>query len=61
MDSESRRRYLLAVVCLFVLQAYDPALFELHGEVFADHHVPMDVYHAKNIPQRRPGGAAAKP
>jgi hypothetical protein len=40
------------------LQAYDPALYELLGKVFADHHVPMDVYYAKNIPPRRPGGAA---
>jgi hypothetical protein len=35
------------------LKAYDPTLYELLGRVFADHHIPMDVYYAKNIPQRR--------
>jgi hypothetical protein len=36
------------------LLAYDPALFELLGRVYAGHRIPMDVYHARNIgPQRR--------
>ena len=36
------------------LQAYDPALYELLGRVYADHHIAMDVYYAKNIkPQAR--------
>lgn len=38
------------------LQAYDPKLYELLGRVYHDHHIPMDIYHAKNIrpPRRRP-------
>ena len=37
------------------LQSYDPKLYELLGRVYADHHIPMDVYHGKNIspPRRR--------
>src|SRR5262249_30256899 len=36
------------------LKAYDPELYELLGRVYPDHHIPMDVYHAKNIkPARR--------
>jgi hypothetical protein len=37
------------------LQAYDPTLYDLLGRVYADHHIPMDVYYARNIkPPRRP-------
>ena len=38
------------------LQKYDPKLYELLSRVYADHHIPMDVYHGKNIPspRRRP-------
>jgi hypothetical protein len=37
------------------LAAYDPTLFALLAQVYPDHHIPMDVYHAKNIrPARRP-------
>lgn len=38
------------------LQAYDPKLYELLGRVYSDHHIPMDIYHGKNIPppRRRP-------
>ena len=37
------------------LQRYDPKLNELLSRVYADHHIPMDVYHGKNIrPRRRP-------
>jgi len=37
------------------LKAYDPVLYDLLGRVYADHHIPMDVYYAKNIqPPRRP-------
>ena len=32
------------------LQKYDPKLYELLSRVYADHHIPMDVYHGKNIP-----------
>jgi hypothetical protein len=39
------------------LRAYDPALFELLGRVYPDHHIPEDLYHGKNIPQRGPSGA----
>jgi hypothetical protein len=37
------------------LRAYDPKLYELLGRVYADHHIPLDVYYGKNIPpqQRR--------
>jgi len=37
------------------LRAYDPALYDVLGRVYADHHIPMDVYYSKNIkPVRRP-------
>jgi hypothetical protein len=40
------------------LQAYDPALYELLGRVYPDHHIPMDVFYAKNIkPAPRAAGA----
>jgi hypothetical protein len=32
------------------LWAYDPTLYTLLDRVYADHHIPMDVYYAKNIP-----------
>jgi hypothetical protein len=37
------------------LQAYDPRLYALLSRVYPDHHIPMDVYHGKNIspPRRR--------
>jgi hypothetical protein len=35
------------------LERYDPALYRLLARVYEDHHIPMDVYHGKNIPQRR--------
>ncbi|HXH05276.1 MAG TPA: hypothetical protein VNI83_01670 [Vicinamibacterales bacterium] len=35
------------------LRAYDPTLFELLSRVYEDHRIPMDVYHAKNIPPPR--------
>lgn len=35
------------------LRAYDPKLYELLGHVYADHHIPLDVYYGKNIPARR--------
>lgn len=31
------------------LKRYDPRLFALLGRVYADHRIPMDVYHAKNL------------
>lgn len=39
------------------LKMYDPKLFELLGRVYLGHHIPADVYHAKNIrpqPRRKP-------
>jgi hypothetical protein len=35
------------------LKAYDPKLFELLGRVYLNHHIPMDIYHGKNIAPRR--------
>lgn len=35
------------------LRAYDPALYELLGSVYAGHRIAADIYHAKNIPPRR--------
>jgi hypothetical protein len=35
------------------LQKYDPKLYELLSRVYPDHHIPMDVYYAKNIPPPR--------
>ncbi len=35
------------------LQSYDPKLYELLSRVYADHHIPLDVYHGKNIPPPR--------
>jgi hypothetical protein len=34
------------------LKAYDPRLYELLGRVYADHHIPADIYHAKNLRPR---------
>jgi hypothetical protein len=39
------------------LQRYDPKLYELLSRVYADHHIPMDVYYGKNIPPPRRRGA----
>jgi len=37
------------------LKAYDPALYALMERVYPDHHIPMDVFYARNIkPARRP-------
>ena len=35
------------------LQAYDAKLFELLGRVYIGHHIPADIYHAKNIRPRQ--------
>jgi hypothetical protein len=36
------------------LEAYDPVLFGILEKVYAGHHIPADVYHAKNVrPARR--------
>jgi hypothetical protein len=36
------------------LKRYDPTLYALFERVYPDHHIPMDVYHAKHIaPARR--------
>lgn len=32
------------------LQGYDPKLYDLLSRVYPDHHIPMDVYHGKDIP-----------
>ena len=34
------------------LQAYDPKLYELLSRVYMSHHIPMDIYHGKNIKPR---------
>jgi len=31
------------------IEGYDPAIYELLSRVYPDHHVPMDVYYAKDI------------
>src|SRR5687768_10480513 len=39
------------------LKAYDPVLFGILEKVYAGHHIPADVYHAKNVrPARRRQG-----
>ena len=38
------------------LKAYDPRLYAIFEKVYAGHHIPADVYYARNIPPRRPGG-----
>lgn len=47
------------------LLEYDPTLYRLLARVYPDHHIPMDVYYGKEIPQRRttlpPGPEASKP
>jgi len=40
------------------LKQYDPKIYGLLERVYPDHHIPMDVYYAKNIQPRR---AAAPP
>ena len=36
------------------LKAYDPALYHILERVYAGHHIPADVYHARNVkPARR--------
>ena len=30
-------------------KAYDPTLYELIGQVFDTHRIPMDVFHAKQV------------
>jgi hypothetical protein len=35
------------------LQGYDPKLYELLSRVYENHHIPMDIYHGKNIQPRR--------
>ena len=51
------------------LKGYDPTLYDLLSQVYSDHRIPMDVYHAKGLrPGRQrpageesgPGGAARK-
>lgn len=42
------------------LRAYDPKLYELLSRVYPDHHIPMDIYHGKNIsPPPTPGIGAS--
>lgn len=35
------------------LKAYDPALYAVLERVYPGHHIPADVYYARNIPPRR--------
>ena len=41
------------------LLQYDPTLYHLLARVYPDHHIPMDVYYGKEIPQHR--GKPASP
>jgi hypothetical protein len=34
------------------LKRYDPQLYDLLSRVYEDHHIPMDVYHGKNLKPR---------
>lgn len=34
------------------LQRYDSKLYELLSRVYLDHHIPMDIYHGRNIPPK---------
>ncbi len=47
------------------LLEYDPTLYHLLAQVYPDHHIPMDVYYGKEIPQQRssppPGPEAPRP
>jgi len=47
------------------LLEYDPTLYRLLAKVYPDHHIPMDVYYGKEIPQHHqtppPGPEASKP
>src|SRR4051794_33006525 len=47
------------------LLKYDPPLYHLLAQVYPDHHIPMDVYYGKEIPQHRStpprGPEASKP
>ena len=36
------------------LQEYDPKIYELLSRVYPDHHIPMDIYYAKEIKARPP-------
>jgi hypothetical protein len=38
------------------LKTYDPALYALLDKVYLGHHIPADIYHARNIPRRRSPG-----
>ena len=31
------------------LKAYDPALYAILDNIYAGHHIPADVYYAKNV------------
>jgi hypothetical protein len=42
------------------LKDYDPKIYELLSRVYPDHHIPMDVYYAKNIKPRQGRPAQAK-
>lgn len=40
-------------------KAYDPRLYAIMEKVYAGHHIPADIYHAKNLrPARKPAAAA---
>lgn len=44
------------------LKAYDSKLYDILSRVYPDHHIPMDVYHGRNLRPRdcgRSGGTAA--
>jgi len=45
-DSRNNGKYIISPDDL---KEYDPAIYELLSRVYPDHHVPMDVYYAKDI------------
>ena len=43
------------------LKGYDPTLYDLLSQVYADHHIPMDVYHAKGLRRAAEGQLLRNP
>ena len=43
------------------LKGYDPTLYDLLSQVYADHHIPLDVYHAKGLRRAAEGHLLRNP
>ena len=43
------------------LKGYDPTLYDLLSQVYADHHIPLDVYHAKGLRRTAAGHLLRNP